>query len=118
MPNDFCHLELNTDDAGKAREFYGKLFSWKFETAQMPGGPYHMIAPGEGPGGGIQKKPMPEAPNMWLVYIQVDAIEPTLKAAPGLGGKVIVPKTAIPGMGHFAILQDPTGAPFGIWTKG
>ena len=118
MPNEFCHMELNTDDVGKAKKFYGGLFEWKLEDMPMgPGMTYTMITTGEGAGGGMQKKPMAEAPNAWLVYVQVGDVDAAVAKATKLGGKVIVPKTPIPEMGHFAILTDPTGAAFGIWAK-
>ena len=31
MANPFVHVELNTTDVGKAKDFYGKLFDWKLE---------------------------------------------------------------------------------------
>ena len=118
MANDFCHIELNTDNVDRAQQFYSKLFSWKFEVADMGGhGTYTMITPGAGPNGGLMKKPMPDAPNMWLVYVQVDNLDTTLASVPKLGGKVVMPKTPIPNVGAFGIVQDPTGAVFGVWSK-
>ena len=35
VPNPFCHVELNTTDLKKAKDFYGKLFDWKLED--IPG---------------------------------------------------------------------------------
>jgi predicted enzyme related to lactoylglutathione lyase len=32
-----------------------------------------------------------------------------------LGGKIIMPKTKIPNMGHFAVALDPEGNGFGIF---
>jgi uncharacterized protein len=117
MYNDFCHMELATDNLGTARKFYSNLFSWKMEDSEMgPGQAYTMIQTGSGPGGGMMVKPMPEAPNMWMVYVQVDDVEATLTKATHLGGKVIVPKTPVGAMGYIGIIQDPTGAALGVWT--
>lgn len=116
MKNEFCHIELTTDDVGKAKEFYGGLFSWKFEDVDMGGGmKYTMINPGAGPGGGIMKKPMPEAPTAWMTYVMVEKVDAAMKKAEKLGGKVIVPKTSIPNMGSFSIIQDPTGGCLAVW---
>jgi hypothetical protein len=117
MPNDFCHMALNTDDVGTAKKFYSGLFDWKLEDVPMGPGTYTMIQPGSGPGGGMQKKPMPEAPNAWLLYVQVGDVDATVAKAKQLGGQVVVPKTPIPGMGHFAIITDPSGAALGVWAK-
>ena len=35
MANPFVHVELNTHDVGKAKEFYGSLFDWKLEDVPM-----------------------------------------------------------------------------------
>ena len=61
MPNPFCHVELNTTDLKKAKDFYSQLFNWKLED--MPDGSYTMIRVGEGTGGGMMKNPVPGAPS-------------------------------------------------------
>ena len=59
MANPFVHVELNTQDVGKAKDFYGKLFDWKLED--MAGGmDYTLIKVGEGTAGGIMKHPCRE----------------------------------------------------------
>jgi hypothetical protein len=72
VSNPFCHVELNTTDLKKAKDFYGKLFDWKLED--IPGD-YTMIGVGEGTGGGMMKNPIPGAPSFWLSYVLVDDIE-------------------------------------------
>lgn len=115
MGNPFVHIELTTDNLGKAKEFYGKLFSWSLEDAQMPGGTYTMLKAEGGPGGGMMGKPSPEIPTAWLPYVQVDSVDDAVAKAKQLGGKVMKDKTAIPEMGAFAVLLDPTGAAIGVW---
>jgi predicted enzyme related to lactoylglutathione lyase len=115
MANPFVHIELTTDDLGKAKEFYGKLFTWTLEDMPMPNGTYTMLKAGEGPGGGMMKKPSPEVPTAWLPYVQVDSIDETVAKAKKLGGKIMKDKTAIPKMGSFAILIDPTGGAIAVW---
>jgi predicted enzyme related to lactoylglutathione lyase len=115
MSNPFVHIELTTDDPGKAKEFYGKLFSWKFEDAPMPGGTYTMIKPGEGPAGGLMQKPNPQMPTAWLAYVQVDSVDETVAQARKLGGKILMDKQPIPGKGAFAVLADPTGGVLGVY---
>lgn len=116
MANPFIHVELATENTSRAKEFYGQLFSWKLEDMPMAGGePYTTVKVGEGTGGGIMKKPIPEAPNMWLPYVLVDSVEGTVKKARQLGAKVIVDKTPIPEMGAFAVLSDPSGAAIGVF---
>ncbi len=44
-----------------------------------------------------------------MVYAQVDNLETTISKAEKLGGKKVVPPTEVPGMGHFAWINDPEG---------
>jgi uncharacterized protein len=113
--NPFVHIELNTTDPKKAKEFYGSLFSWKLEDMPMPTGTYTMINVGQGTGGGMMKHPMPGAPSSWLAYIDVDDIQASTKKAKTLGATIVRDVTEIPNVGSFSIIQDPTGAVFAMW---
>ena len=113
MANPFCHVELNTTDVKKAKDFYSKLFDWKLED--MPSGDYTMIGVGEGTGGGMMKNPIPGAPSFWLAYVLVDDIQASTKKAKSLGADVMKDVTEIPGYGSFSVLADPTGAHFALW---
>ncbi|MGB2984730.1 MAG: VOC family protein [Phycisphaerae bacterium] len=112
MGNRLCHFELMTNDPEKCKAFYGAVFDWKFDEQSMPG--YTLINTGTDPGGGVFPKP-PEAPGVCMsVYFQVDDIDATLRTVTEHGGKIIVPKTAIPSVGHFAMFTDPEGIASGI----
>ena len=116
MANPFCHLELATTDLAKAKAFYSGLFSWTLEDMDMgPGGTYTLIKPGEGPGGGMMKHPIPGAPSSWLAYVLVDDVAAATKKAVSLGAKVAVDKQEVPNMGWFSVIIDPTGASLGLW---
>ncbi len=117
MPNPFVHIELNTTDPAKAKEFYGSLFDWKLEDMPMGGGDvYTLIGVGEeGTGGGIMRHPVPGAPSMWLAYVNVDDVEASTKKAQSLGATVVRDKTEVPQMGWFSIITDPTGALIALW---
>ncbi|MBV8209080.1 MAG: VOC family protein [Burkholderiaceae bacterium] len=115
MANPFVHVELNTTDPAKAKEFYGKLFDWKLEDVPMGDFTYTMIKVGEGTGGGMLKHPMPGAPSTWLAYVHVNDIAAATGKAKFLGATVIKDVTEVPGAGHFSIIQDPTGAVLALW---
>jgi predicted enzyme related to lactoylglutathione lyase len=118
MANSFVHIELQTNDPGKAKEFYASLFDWKLEDMNMgPQGTYTMIRPGEGPGGGLFKSPMPNAPSVWIPYVRVDDVVERTKKAKDSGARVLMDKQDIPGMGSFSIIADPTGALIGLWQE-
>ena len=115
VANPFCHVELNTTDVKKAKDFYSKLFEWKLEDMPSPGGDYTMIRVGEGTGGGMMKNPVPGAPSFWLAYVLVDDIQASTKKAKSLGANVMKDVTEIPDYGSFSVLADPTGAHFALW---
>jgi uncharacterized protein len=118
MPNPFVHVELNTTDVAKAKTFYGSLFDWKLEDADMgPMGTYTMIKVGEGTAGGIMKNPMPGVPSFWLSYVAVDDIEAATAKAKALGATIIRDVTPVADIGWLSIIQDPTGAGLGLWKQ-
>jgi len=117
MGNPFVHIELMTTDLAKAKEFYGKLFSWQLEDMQMPNHIYTMIKVGQGTGGGMMKNPMPGAPTSWVPYVDVDDLDAATTKAKSLGGKICKEKTDVMDHGSFVILSDPTGGMLGLWQK-
>jgi predicted enzyme related to lactoylglutathione lyase len=48
-------------------------------------------------------------------YIDVTSVEEWSKKVTAAGGQVIMPKTAVPQMGWFAVCLDPEGNVFGLW---
>ncbi len=119
MPNNFVHIQLNTDDLAKARKFYKAMFKWKLEDMKTEGPKYTMIDTGSRQtGGGMQVKQMPEGPTSWLPYVEVDDVKKSIAKAKKLGANVSVEYMPIPGMGAFGIFTDPTGATLGVWERG
>jgi predicted enzyme related to lactoylglutathione lyase len=118
MGNAFAHIELTTGDLGAAKKFYKKLFDWKLTDMKMgEGGIYTMIAPGKGPGGGMQARPMPDAPITWLPYVEVVDVKKSLAKAEKAGAKILLPVMDIGKNGIIGIFVDPTGATLGVWSK-
>jgi len=116
MGNPFVHVELASTDVPKSKAFYGKLFDWQLEDADMgPAGTYTLIKVGEGTGGGMMKQLMPNAPSAWLAYVLVDDIKAATEKAKSLGATVIKDVTEMPGAGWLSIITDPTGAMLGLW---
>ena len=115
MANPFVHVELNTTDVTKAKNFYGKLFGWKLEDVEMDGGAYTMIKVGEGTGCLMMPPPVPGAPSAWLAYVRVDDIGAATQKAKSLGAKVMKDVTEVKGVGSFSVIVDPTGATLALW---
>ena len=115
MANPFCHIELATNDHGKAKEFYGQLFDWKLEDMPMGENTYTMINVGEGTGGGMMKNPVPNVPSHWLAYVLVEDLTATTEKAKSIGATVLRDRTEVPEHGWFSVIQDPTGAVLALW---
>lgn len=108
MANPFVHLELNTPDLDKAKEFYAGLFGWKFEDMAMgPGGIYSTFKPDTGPGGGMMS--MAGGNTGWLSYVGVEDIDVATEKAKSLGATVCIGPQEIPNVGWFTMITDPTG---------
>jgi len=117
MTNAFIHVELNTSDTKKAKEFYSQLFRWQLEDVPnpvVPTGTYTVVKPGSGMGGGIMQQ-VPGGPAGWLAYVEVGDIAAATQKAKSLGAKVMKDVTEVPGMGWLSIIQDPNGAALGLW---
>jgi predicted enzyme related to lactoylglutathione lyase len=116
MANPFVHVELNTTDVDRAKDFYNQLFDWELKDMQMgPSGTYTTITVGEGTGGGLLKNPMPGVPSFWLAYVLVEDIGAATKKAAALGAKIVKDSIEVPDMGWLSIIEDPTGAALGLW---
>ena len=117
MANSFVHVELQTNDLARAREFYSKLFDWKLQDVPMPGGAgsYTMIDVGNGTGGGMMTAPAPGIPPHWMAYVGVDDIHASTKKARELGAKVVMDVTEVGEYGTMSAITDPTGATLALW---
>jgi predicted enzyme related to lactoylglutathione lyase len=114
------YVELSARDPEGTARFYSRLFGWEFE--RDPEQDYWMFRAGEGPGGGLSKvsgtdNDLNIKPGDVVVYVDSEDIASDLRNAEELGGKVLVPKTEIPGMGWFAVFADPTGNKVGLFTS-
>lgn len=117
MANPFVHVELQTEDVSKAKEFYGKLFAWKFEQMSMPEGyDYTLIKVGEGTGGGMMKSMgLTSIAPAWLAYVGVDDVAASTKKAKQLGAELLMDVTKVGEIGKMSVIQDPTGAVLALW---
>lgn len=115
MGNPFVHVELMTTDVPKAKAFYGKLFDWDLEDREMGNATYTMIKVGDGTGGGIMKNMMPNAPSMWLAYVNVPDVKAATEKAKSLGAKIVKDVSEVKDVGSFSIITEPTGSMLGLW---
>jgi len=108
------HIEFSTLDREESGNFFSKLFGWSFQ--QMPEMNYATFDTGS-IGGGLNPVQENNPAGTTSVYIGTDDIDATLAKAEKLGGKTVVPKTEIPGVGWFGFFSDPTGNMIGLLTQ-
>jgi predicted enzyme related to lactoylglutathione lyase len=108
----FSWNELLTTDVQGAKAFYGELLGWTLQDTSEHGVEYTIIKAGENQVGGIMAIPA-EAKGMpaaWGAYVTVNDVDKMAARAEKLGGRICVPPRDIPGVGRFALIQDPQGA--------
>ena len=109
------HVEIPASNVEAAGSFYHELFGWKLQ--HVPEMNYTMWEAADGTGGGFPEVSEDNPAGRVLVYIDSDDIEADLKQVEKLGGKMLHPKTEIPGMGWFGIFKDPTGNVLALYTS-
>src|SRR5581483_9470920 len=114
----FVWHELMTTDTDAAAAFYSKVVPWKTQDSGMPS--YTLWMAGKTQVGGLTGLPAEggasSAPPHWIVYIATPDVDATVADAERLGGKVLKGATDIPNMGRYAVLTDPQGATFAVYT--
>ena len=123
MPT-LVHFEIPSDDLERSKKFYSELFGWNFEKwsgqESLPEGMEYLIITttdhkgNKSIGGGMMKRQNSQQQGM-TNYIDVKSVDEHSNRVMQLGGKVVIPKKPIAGMGYFAVCLDTENNTFGIW---
>ncbi|HEX4265346.1 MAG TPA: VOC family protein [Verrucomicrobiae bacterium] len=115
LPANVVWFDVPADDIKRAQKFYNSLFGWKIK-------PFHGMkdfmeidtgGPDASPNGGLSQRK--GAGQTIVNYISVNSVDKFTAKIEKLGGKICVPKMAVPKMGYFAVCQDTENNGFGIW---
>lgn len=108
------HFEVMAADPQRAQKFYSSIFGWQISKWEGPEDYWVVTSGPEGePGinGGIaQSRGEPLTVNT----IDVPSVDEYAGKVEANGGKVVVPKMAIPGVGWLVYCQDTEGIIFGM----
>lgn len=121
--NRVVHFEIQADDCERAIKFYKDVFSWSFERWGEK--EYWMVMTAEkdskelGINGGLLPRPAKAPPqecgsNAFVCTVLVDSFDETAKKIESAGGRVAMPKFALPGMAWQGYFIDTEGNTFGI----
>jgi hypothetical protein len=115
----FVWCELLTTDLNAAGTFYSKVVGWK-TVPFAPDGSYITFNGKSGPVAGMMVLPEGAkamgAPPNWMIYVGTPNVDDTAMRVAQLKGRVLKQPEDIPGTGRFAVVQDPFGATFGLYT--
>lgn len=117
MPH-VTHFAINADDVPRARRFYEHVFGWKF-SAWGPPDFYKIEIGSEAPVavmGALQKRRDLVKGQPTIGYectISVPSIDDTARAVAANGGRTVMDKSIIVGVGALMFFQDPEGNVFG-----
>src|SRR6185312_15700232 len=105
------HIDIPASDPRAAGKFYADTFGWNIHTDDAFS--YTMFQVEGGPGGGFvnlgDMHGLAVKPGDVLLYANTDDIDASLVKITALGGKVLLGKSEIPGVGWWAAFSDPSG---------
>jgi predicted enzyme related to lactoylglutathione lyase len=111
MPATFRHFAINADDVPRAKRFYEDVFGWTFNPWGPPGF-YQTKDAGDGMLGALQGR-RDLQPGLKLNAMEnsfgVEDLAATIAAIEAGGGKILMPRVRIEGVGDLIFFQDTEG---------
>ncbi len=116
--NNAIYFQITAENIKRAREFYSKVFGWKF--TRVAGTEYHALASslsGEEAAkesvnmGIINREGMLDDP---VIVVSVSDIDEYAKRIEETGGSILIGKFKIRGVGWFVYFQDTEGNLIGL----
>ncbi|RMF59107.1 MAG: VOC family protein [Calditrichaeota bacterium] len=117
MGRPVVHWEFWTRDPEKISKFYSEVFDWEIQF--IPELNYRMVETGSEAGikGGIMEPQEGPLPAKLAFYIDVDDLEKYCEKIKQAGGKILMERMEIPGVGALALFEDPDGRVLGMWLQ-
>ncbi len=114
MANPVMQFQILTKTPEETARFYAELFGWTIDPQNALGYRRINTTSEKGIQGGIWPAPA-HSPDFVQLFIGVQDIRATVKAAKGLGARVLIPPTVLPDGDEMAVLHDPHGMSFAVW---
>ena len=117
-PGRVAWFDLTTTDLAKSKEFYSKLFDWKFTPIQGTDMAVEIVSGGSAIGT-IRVAEGKISSFNGVIYVQVPDIQASCKKATELGGTLVpgFPFDLSNGTGAIGLLSDPAGHPLGMYSR-
>lgn len=108
------HFEIHADDPERGVKFYQTVFGWKINKWNGPED-YWLITTGEKDEPGIDGALMRRSPGATTVNtVAVPSVDEFAQKVVASGGKVVMPKDTVPGVGYLVYCADTEGNVFGM----
>jgi predicted enzyme related to lactoylglutathione lyase len=113
MTGELAHFAINADDVEATKAFYEHVFGWRFE----PWGPpdfFHIDtgAAAVAPRGALQRRRELVAGERTVGFectVSVPDVDAVATAAVAHGGRVVMARSTITGVGDLVFVADPSG---------
>jgi len=117
-PSNFAWYELMTTNTADAGAFYSSVVGWTTHDVSQAEMAYSTFNVGTTGIAGLMKLPDDAGPTpAWIGYIHVPDVDAHAAQVAAAGGKLHRGPTDVPGMLRFAVMVDPQGAPFVLFTS-
>ncbi len=117
MANPVVHWELWSRSPDRVSDFYSKVFGWDIQPTPQLNYRYVDTQTDRGIKGGIIQPEEGPLPGNMTFYIDVDDLAAYRDKIVEAGGRILVEQVEVPGMGSFALFEDPEGRVVGIWKQ-
>lgn len=108
----FIWADLSSFRPEVTKEFYRKVMGWRFDD--------YVASVSAGPVAGLFEMPAKfqaiNMPSFWMSYIAFDDVSAVTEIAKAKGGKVEVGPEPFEGGGTYALIRDPLGAGFTVYS--
>lgn len=108
------HLELHTENLGRACDFYTRLCGWSSERIRTDSGSYRSLDPGDGLSGGVVE--CETTRPLWLPYVEVADVERVTERARELGASVLLTPREGPA-GWRSVISAPSAGELAFWQQ-
>lgn len=110
--------DLTVDNAEEVSNFYQEVIGWSREAVSM--GDYNDFNMNANDGTTIAgvchaKGSNADIPPQWMMYVEVEDVENSIKSVSELGGSVLKGPTSFGGQAYY-LIKDPAGAVITIYS--
>ena len=109
MSTDIAHFAINADDPASSLRFYEALFGWRFEPWGPPGFFFRM----QRDSGIVALQQRRDLGGVRVTgfecTVAVEDVGAVAEAVVAHGGRLLMERTTIPGVGDLIFFEDPAG---------